>query len=79
MARKKHEDDDETTHIPGAPLPNPAWFKPVMVAFFLLGLAWILVFYISGTQFPVPDIGYWNLAVGGGLAFIGLIMATRWR
>jgi hypothetical protein len=39
----------------------------------------VLVFYMSGSQFPIPDIGAWNLLIGGGLAFIGLIMATRWR
>ncbi|MGI6878376.1 cell division protein CrgA [Microbacterium sp. gxy059] len=78
MARRDSHDED-ITHIPGEPLPNPAWFKPVMVAFFLLGLAWILVFYLSEAQFPVPGIGAWNLAIGGGLALIGLIMATRWR
>src|SRR5690606_16597002 len=48
MARKKHDEEDEITHVPGEPLPNPAWFKPVMAAFFLLGLAWVLVFYMSG-------------------------------
>ncbi|MBP2436869.1 cell division protein CrgA [Microbacterium amylolyticum] len=78
MARKQN-DDDELTHVPGEPLPNPVWFLPVMVSFFLLGLAWILVFYLSGAQYPVPGINYWNLAIGGGLAMIGLLMATRWR
>lgn len=79
MARKKHDEADEITHVQGEPLPNPAWFKPVMGAFFLLGLAWVLVFYMSGSALPIPDIGAWNLAIGGGLAFVGLIMATRWR
>ncbi len=55
------------------------WFKPVMLGFMLLGLAWILVFYISGMQFPVPGIGSWNLAIGLGIALIGFLMTTRWR
>ncbi|WP_029150635.1 cell division protein CrgA [Microbacterium indicum] len=80
MARKKTtEEDDDFARVPGEPMPNPAWFLPVMVAFFLVGLAWILVFYLSGALWPIPDIGAWNLAIGGGLALIGLIMATRWR
>jgi len=79
MARKNRDDADEITHVPGEPLPNPSWFLPVMVAFFLIGLAWILVFYVTGTLYPIPGISYWNLAIGGGLAFIGLLMATRWR
>ena len=27
-------------------LPNPIWYGPVMVGFLLLGLLWILVYYI---------------------------------
>jgi len=52
--------------------PNPVWFKPVMVGFMLLGLAWILVFYLSGMQYPIPGIQAWNLV-------IGFLMTTRWR
>ncbi|MGW9113128.1 cell division protein CrgA [Microbacterium sp. NPDC055683] len=59
--------------------PNPVWFKPVMVAFMLIGLVWILVFYLSGMAFPIPDIGAWNLVIGFGIAFIGFLMTTQWR
>src|SRR5690606_13186799 len=27
--------------------PNPVWFKPVMFGFMLIGLAWIIVYYVS--------------------------------
>ena len=59
--------------------PNPVWFKPVMFGFMLLGLAWIIVFYVSQSQFPVPQLGSWNILVGFGIAFIGFLMTTRWR
>ncbi|WP_344818590.1 cell division protein CrgA [Microbacterium soli] len=59
--------------------PNAVWFKPVMVGFMLLGLAWILVYYISGSQFPIPGLGGWNLGIGLGIALIGFLMTTRWR
>ncbi|GAA4193759.1 hypothetical protein GCM10022219_15990 [Microbacterium oryzae] len=59
--------------------PNPVWFKPVMVAFMLIGLVWILVFYLSGMAFPIPDIGAWNLVIGFGIAFVGFLMTTQWR
>lgn len=68
-----------------AALPNPAWFKPVMGGFFLIGLLWILVYYVTGAQWPlgaaVPsvDIGAWNILVGMGLVMVGFIMATRWK
>lgn len=59
--------------------PNPAWFKPVMFGFMLLGLAWIIVFYISQATLPVAVLGQWNILVGFGIAFIGFLMTTRWR
>jgi hypothetical protein len=59
--------------------PNPVWFKPVMIGFMLLGLVWVLVFYLSASAFPIPGIGAWNLVIGFGIAFIGFLMTTRWR
>lgn len=59
--------------------PNAVWFKPVMFGFMLVGLAWIIVFYVSGSTLPVPALGSWNILVGFGIAFIGFLMTTRWR
>ena len=60
-------------------LPNPVWFKPIMFGFMLLGLAWIIVFYLSKGQFPVPGIDVGNIAIGFGFLIIGFFMTTRWR
>ena len=59
--------------------PNPVWFKPLMFGFMLLGLAWIIVFYISQAALPIGAIGQWNILVGFGIAFIGFLMTTRWK
>ncbi|WP_111720296.1 cell division protein CrgA [Homoserinimonas sp. OAct 916] len=59
--------------------PNAVWFKPVMFGFMLVGLAWIIVFYVSNSQYPVPALGSWNILVGFGIAFVGFLMTTRWR
>ena len=59
--------------------PNPVWFKPIMIGLMLVGLVWVLVFYLSGMQFPIPGIGPWNLVIGFGIAFVGFLMTTRWR
>lgn len=63
----------------GDDAPNAVWFKPVMVGFMLLGLAWILVYYISGSLYPIPGLQGWNLGIGLGIALIGFLMTTRWR
>jgi hypothetical protein len=59
--------------------PNPVWFKPVMFGFMLVGLLWIIVYYLSQTSWPVPSLGPWNIMVGFGIMFIGFLMTTRWR
>jgi hypothetical protein len=59
--------------------PNPVWFKPVMFGFMLLGLIWIILFYVSQQQLPVPTLGNWNILVGFGIMFVGFLMTTRWR
>lgn len=59
--------------------PNPVWFKPVMFGFMLLGLVWIIVYYLSSSTYPVPSLGAWNILVGFGIMFVGFLMTTRWR
>lgn len=60
--------------------PNPVWFKPIMFGFMLLGLVWIIIFYVSGTSaFPIPSLGSGNILVGFGIMFVGFLMTTRWR
>jgi hypothetical protein len=61
------------------------WVAPLMVTLFLLGLAWIVVFYItsagsSTSAVPViKQLGNWNILVGFGLIGGGFALSTRWR
>jgi hypothetical protein len=59
--------------------PNPVWFLPVMLGFMIVGLLWIVVFYVSGSQYPIPGLGAWNILIGFAIAFVGFLMTTRWR
>ena len=63
----------------GERAPNPVWFKPVMFGFMLIGLVWIIVFYLSQQLWPIPTLGSWNILIGFGIMFIGFLMTTRWR
>lgn len=77
--RAKAEADDEIhAWTDGIPL-SPVWWAPVFTTLMIVGLLWIVVFYISGATYPIPKIGQWNLAVGGGIAFVGFLMTMRWR
>jgi hypothetical protein len=59
--------------------PSPQWYKVTMLTLLVLGLAWIVVTYVSSVQLPIAAIGQWNLAVGFGLILVGFGMTTRWR
>jgi hypothetical protein len=64
--------------------PSPSWYPIVMAVVLVLGLAYMVVYYLtsSGTSPHVPimgDIGAWNFAIGFGVMLLGLIMAIRWR
>ena len=60
-------------------LESPSWLAPVMLANFIVGLIWIVVFYISDTAYPIPGIGAWNMLVGFGFVGVGFSLATRWH
>lgn len=80
MARTKTpktERPQETRGGNGA--PNPVWFKPIMFGLMLLGLAWIIVYYVSQSALPIAELGSANILVGFGILFLGFLMTTRWR
>jgi hypothetical protein len=65
--------------------PNPVWFKPVMFGFMLLGLAWIITYYVTEAQYPLGaataplNLSNWNILIGFGIAMVGFMMTTRWK
>jgi hypothetical protein len=64
---------------PHGPLESPGWLAPVMVANFLIGLFWIVIFYVSQTTYPIPGIGAWNMIIGFSFVGVGFSLATKWR
>lgn len=58
---------------------NPAWFVPVMLGLMLIGLVWVVTFYITQEQYPIESWGRWNLGAGFALMMAGFAMTTRWK
>ena len=60
--------------------PSPPWYPIVMAAFLLIGLAYIVVYYMAAESIPfMNSLGSWNFAVGFGFLIVGLGLAVRWR
>ncbi len=61
--------------------PNPPWFKPLMFGFMLLGLIWIVLYYVTSStvQLPLPALGQGNIFVGFGLVLVGFMMTPWWK
>jgi hypothetical protein len=50
-----------------------------MVTVMLLGLVWVVVFYLTSGAWPIAAAGNWNLAIGFGLMLGGFGMTAGWR
>lgn len=63
---------------------NPVWFAPFCFTLMIIGLLWIMVYYISQTLYPLGsgtpiDIGAGNIMVGFGLLMVGFAFLTKWK
>jgi Cell division protein CrgA len=59
---------------------SPQWVGPTIVVCLVIGLAWIVVYYVTQGSVPgISALGAWNLVVGFVFIVSGLVLATRWR
>jgi len=53
-----------------------------MLGSFLLGLIWIIVYYVTSQDASIPvfrELGNYNLLVGIGFMATGFVFATKWE
>ena len=84
MPESKGRDHKATAYTPPrtskAAEPNPTWWAPVFITLLVLGLLWIVVYYVAGDRVPfMVSLGAWNFAIGFGAMVAGLVMSMRWR
>ena len=77
--RRRREYTPPAPKVPRVPGTSGRWVAPSMVVLLLLGLLWIIVYYVSQTLYPIPNIGGWNIVVGFGIAMVGFFMTTGWK
>lgn len=60
--------------------PSPVWLAPLMLAFFLIGIAWLVTYYLVQQDMPlVGHLGNSNLLIGFGFIIVGFGLSTQWR
>ncbi len=81
-SRKRKKAAQAPAAVPSTPkadLPSPRWWAPTMVTLMIFGLVWVVVTYLLSGQYPIPGLGNWNLAIGGGIVLVGFLMTLGWK
>jgi hypothetical protein len=85
ISRRRKPKDDKVSQTSNSfepiNLDGPRWIAPAMVTFFVIGLIYIVTFYIAGSSVPGMNSlnALWNIAIGFGFLIIGFILSTKWR
>ncbi|SEJ57044.1 cell division protein CrgA [Demequina mangrovi] len=58
---------------------NPKWLLPTALTLLVAGPVWIVVYYVTKANWPIPGIGDMNLIVGFVLMAVGMGLLTRWK
>lgn len=58
---------------------SPPWLVPLMLGCFLVGLLWIVLYYIAPDMPVLSTFGRWNMVIGFGLIMVGFGLSTKWR
>ena len=68
----------ETSRVKVAGPSSPVYIG-IMLGLMVLGLVWLIVYYLWPSVPLISSLGGWNFAVGFGLMIAGLLMTMRWR
>ena len=59
---------------------NRRWVPPTFITVGLLGVAWLIIYYVAGPSIPyMSDLGNWNILIGMGGMAAAFIIATLWK
>lgn len=71
------------TKVKGTKIKAPSsrrWVPPTFITVGLLGVAWLITYYIAGPQIPLmSDLGNWNILIGMGGMAAAFGLATLWK
>ena len=56
------------------------WVPPTFITVGLLGVAWLITYYVAGPMVPLmKELGNWNILIGMGGMAAAFGIATLWR
>jgi uncharacterized membrane protein YadS len=56
------------------------WVPPTFITVGLLGVAWLITYYVAGQQIPyMRDLRNWNILIGMGGMAAAFGIATLWK
>lgn len=67
---------------PSTPMGRGRGVVVGMLGCFLVGLLWIVLYYVTGPTMTIPlvsDLAQYNLVVGIGFMAVGFVYATHWE
>lgn len=77
--KKQRNAEDKPKKTPRAP-GSRRWVPPTFIVVGLLGVAWLITYYIAGPSIPfMADLGNWNVLIGMGGMALAFIIATLWK
>lgn len=59
--------------------PSPRWFGAIVLGLMLIGVIWLVIFYVTQGELPVQSLNSWNVLVGFAFIAGGFGLATQWR
>jgi hypothetical protein len=60
---------------------SPRWVAPLMVTFFIVGLLYVITFYLAGSSVPGMSSlsAAANIGIGFSFIIVGFFLSTKWR
>ena len=56
------------------------WVPPTFITVGLLGVAWLITYYVAGQYIPfMTELGNWNILIGMGGMAAAFALATLWK
>lgn len=73
---RKEADKRRHARVPG----SRRWVPPTFIALGLLGVAWLILYYIASPYIPLLSLlGGWNILIGLGLMGAAFAVSTLWK